>query len=142
MSDRNEDLTPVEILALSRVFDPRKGRAKAVREEIEPGEYEFDFNVHIEGVMTVREDYTSRIVAKAHPWTLLMLLADKVNEATLNSLVRQSVGIDKNDPRVKEFKERVSKAIQEIKDPTTTECKGRVQAKATVQPVGKSIIAA
>lgn len=142
MPDNNEALSPVEILALSRAFDPRKGRAKAVRSEVDSGEYDFDFTVNVKGHMVVRDDYTSRIVAKAHPWTLLMLLADKVNEGKLDKLVKQAAAIDSNDPRVKEFKERVSAAMQKIKAPTETKCKGGVKAEAVVQPVGKPIIAA
>lgn len=138
----NADLTAIEMLALSRLFDPRTNRGKDVREQVPAGRHDFDFSVHVQGHMVVRDDYTSKIVAKAQPWTLLMLLADKVNEATLNKLVRESVTIDRNDPRVEEFKARVNEAMAEIKAPTETECKGKVQTEAIVTPVGKSTQAA
>lgn len=141
MSD-NDTLSPVEMLALSRLFDPRTDRGKRVREEVSAGRHDFDFQIRVQGHMDVREDYTSRIVAKAQPWTLLMLLADKVNANTLNALVRQAAEIDKNDPRIEEFKARVNEAMQEIKAPTETECKGSVKAEALVTPVGQSTRAA
>jgi len=92
--------------------------------------------------MVVREDYTSHIVGKAQPWTLLMLLADKVNATTLAKLVREAEAIEASDPRVTQFKERVHEAMQQIKKPTETECKGSVKTEAVVQPVGKPTIAA
>jgi len=137
-----EALSSIEMLALSRLFDKSTSRGKSIREEVEPGEYEFDFTINVQGRMVIREDYKSRIVAKAQPWTLLMLLADKVNEAKLSKLVAQAAEIDKSDDRVAEFKERVNSAMQEIKAPTETRCKGTVKADAVVQPVGKTVHAA
>jgi hypothetical protein len=134
-----DDLTPIEKLALSRLFDPRTKVAKIAREEVEPGEYSIDRTIHFTAEVTVLEDYTSHIVAKAQPWILFMLLAEKVNDAKLKALVKEALNIDKDSDRVKEFKARVGQAVQELKAPTKTECKGKVQATCLVTPVGKTI---
>ena len=128
------DLTPLEIVALSRLFDPRAKQAKTTRAEVEPGDYDIDVTVRVQGKLTVASDYESHIVAKADPWALLAVALDKLNGVSVDKLVSEAEQIAK--ARVIAVKKDTKTAMDRIKGKTITPCKGKVSAKLVATPLG------
>ena len=106
-------------------------QAKDVRDELQPGEYILDEEItfHLRGGLKVGEDYESRIVAKADPWTLLAAALSHLNGVTVASLVREALTADPE--LVKSIKDRAKVAMREVKAPTLTECRGKVTLVGT-----------
>lgn len=132
------ELTDIHILALSRLFDSRCKQSKEARQEIEPGEYDIDMTVRVQGSLSVGEDYSQEIVAKADPWALLAVALDKLNGTTVEALVRDSGEIAKAE--VVKVKEQTKAAMEALKGRTETDCKGKVQASLTATPMGKTLV--
>lgn len=68
------ELSPVEVLALSKLTD-----AKSDRKKVEPGHYDVDFAVHVKGVLKVSLDSSARNKT-LKPEDVLAKLAEKYVE--------------------------------------------------------------
>jgi hypothetical protein len=110
-----------------------KFSAKGAREYVSAGAYPIDGYVHVKGQIKVGEDYESRVVAMANPWTLLTVAMSKLNDVTVASIVREAEQIE--DKAAKELKASANVAIQQIKAATLSPCKGKVTAKLTFDEV-------
>jgi hypothetical protein len=121
------EMNPVEALALKKVT-----ATKAQREEVSPGVHTGTFLAEISYELTVGEDYEQRIVAKADPWLLFATAMSKLNGVTVESIVREAMesGLD-----AKAVKKSASEAMQAVKEPTMTQCKGKVTGDVTVTPL-------
>lgn len=118
----NPNLTPVEILALSKLS------AGSSRADVTPGDYSGSVTVTVDYNLRVGEDYTQNIVGKAQPWDLLAIALSKLNGVTVESIVREALsGVDTT-----EVKAQAKAAMATVKGETSTECKGKVTGKATV----------
>jgi hypothetical protein len=132
-------------------------------ERLKPGTYQVEETVTltITGQVKVGENYEQRVVAKADPWKLLLVAMSKLNDVTMESLVRESLnGTLETDAVELEAKQAVGKvmsanekaeyerkvkqaelageAIKDIKEGTWTECKGKVTQKLNLQVVTAS----
>jgi hypothetical protein len=99
------------------------------RAGVEAGEYDVDFLVRVVGTLRVGDDYTSHIVSKADPWTLLAVALSHLNNKTIASIVKEAEDVKANDNRIEEIKNEVRKALAQVKKPTLTECRGPVTTK-------------
>lgn len=100
--------------------------AKDARDGLTVGKYAVSETVvlHVDGTVTVGEDYEQRIVLKADPWMLLQAALSHLNDVTVDSLVREALTAD---PKlVKSIKESAQEAMDIINAPTVTACKGKV----------------
>lgn len=116
------------ILALDKAVDSKL--KSDARENIEAGEYDVEFIAKIAGKLKVGEDYEQRIVAKANPWALVAILMSKVNNVTLQSVVRQALESGATGENVKTVAEA---AMADLKDVTVQTCKGKITAKLQIQ---------
>jgi len=107
------ELTDLQKIALSRLFDPRQKGSKKLSRELPDGTAEeVDIIVRVKG--TVKKGHSSdKIVTASVPvWKLLALALDKVNESTLEALVKQAIAGDIDESKVKD---RVNDAIDRLK---------------------------
>lgn len=81
----------------------------------------------VTGTVTVGEDYSQNIVAKADPWTLLAVALSHLNGQTIASITQEALSLDPK--MVKSIKKQAEDAIGSMKAPTLTECKGKVTTK-------------
>lgn len=112
---------------------------KALRIDIAPGAYK-DIIVELRvtvPVLNIGASYSQEIVAKAKPWDLLAVALSKLNGVTVESLVKEANGIDKKT--VTAITKRANEAMGKLKEPTKTECSGKITlpqgAKVTVSPI-------
>jgi len=110
----------------------------------------------VTGTVTVGKDYEQRLVAKADPWKLLLVAMSKLNDVTMESIVKEAeagtldtaavkleaekqVGVvwtakEKADfAKKKEQAELANLAIDTIKEGTWEPCKGKVTKKLNIQ---------
>jgi len=113
-----------KILAVNKVI--KKAAIDNAREGLTAGQYAVDFLVHIQGLLTIGEDYEQHIVAKAEPWLILAVALSKLNNVTLENLVEEAYS---GEIDVEEIKQRAQEALEVIKAPTLTICKGKVTTK-------------
>jgi hypothetical protein len=113
-----------KILAVNKVI--KKAAIDNAREGLTAGQYTVDFLVRIQGLLTIGEDYEQHIVAKAEPWLILAVALSKLNNVTLENLVEEAYS---GEIDVEEIKQRAQEALEVIKAPTLTICKGKVTTK-------------
>lgn len=102
-------------LALAKAFDEPANRPA-------PGEYHVDTLVRIIGSVRIGEDYQQAVTASI-PWQRLFEVAlSKLNNATLESIVREAVDGSESP----EIKKTVQNAVSKLKAGTIRECKGKV----------------
>jgi len=107
-----------------------------VKELIDAGEYDVDFTARFTGKITVGEDYGQQIVAKADPWKLLSVAMSKLNTITMASLVKDASTAEIN---TKVVKDSAQHAINAIKAPTLTVCKGKTTGEIEINVESASI---
>jgi hypothetical protein len=135
-----EGLPDICTLAASKAVTAKL--TKVARGNVEPGVHEVAFDVHVEGSVTIGQDFEQQVANKAQPWNLVTALLEE------NSRLRTSagdVGIDLNklmamaeamDPGlVKESKAKAEAAAAAIKASTLTPMNGKVTTKLTVTPL-------
>lgn len=97
-------MTPIEFLAISRLLNDNE--KKKVRNQIAPGDYSVNFNVHIEGEIKVEEDVEKRSTISV-PWTEAYALFRLVSIAGIDDLISQ---VESGSPITKSDLESVKKA--------------------------------
>jgi uncharacterized protein YbaP (TraB family) len=135
-----EGLANIETLAASKAVADKL--SKLAREGLEPGTYDVNFDVHIEGSITVGEDYEQRMVNKAQPWNIIAALLEenaRVAEAAgetgvdIAKLIKAAEAMDPG--LVKRAKEQAENAAASIKAATLSPAKGKVTTKLTATPI-------
>jgi len=119
------ELAPAEIVALNKVI--KAAEAKKASAELPVGNHDVDFTVRVTGSLKRGADYTSKIVAKADPWTLLAAALSHLNGVTVDSLVKEALTAD--PALIKSLKASAADAIGKVKGPTETACNGKVTTK-------------
>jgi len=135
-----EGMQNIETLAASKAIAAKF--AKTAREGVEPGTYDVNFDVHVEGTVTVGEDYEQRMVNKAQPWNIIAALLEE-NARVAEAAGETGINIDKiikaaeaMDPgMVKRAKEQAESAAASIKAATLSPAKGKVTTKLTATPI-------
>lgn len=127
------ELTDLEKIALSRLFDPRQKEPKKLSRGLADGtKGHVDIVVRVRGTVTKGHSKEQIVAASVPVWDLLTLALDKVNEATLESMIRKTIesGIDKEE--VKSVKDRVKEAVDRLKLTTKKSTSGSVRAALEV----------
>ena len=114
----------IETLTLAAAKAVDSASLKTARAAVGVGTYPVDFLVRITGSFKVGEDYEQRLVAKADPFALLAVALSKLNGVTLEALVREALEADPEE--IKEIKAQAAEAVQALKGPTMSPCKGKV----------------
>ena len=127
----------IEALAITKALTTKI--ASAARNGLEPGVHTVNFDAHIEGTITIGEDYEQRQVNKAKPWNLIYVLLEEVNKLRagagqagidINKLVAMAETVDPT--LVKTAQKQAETEAAAIKAATLTSCKGKVTADLTV----------
>lgn len=129
----------IEAIAIEKALATKV--AKAAREGVEPGTYNVSFDCHIEGSITVGQDYETRMPNKAKPWNLVTVLLAEVNTLRqaagqtgidLGKLVAMAETVDPN--LAKEAQAKAEEEAAAIKAATVGVAKGKVTTKLAVTP--------
>jgi len=124
-----EPMKPEEIVALSKAVSGSDAKKASVK--LDAGEYSVDFLVHIQGTLKKGEDFEQRIPGKAKPWMLLTAALSHLNGVTVESLVKEAV--DADPELVKSIKKQAEEAAESMKEPTVTQCTGKVTTKVIAE---------
>jgi hypothetical protein len=118
-------MNALTIAALAKAFTDQ---AKIGRESLRVGKgqtVDETVTVRVTASVTVGEDYTQKIVAKADPWLLLSVALSHLNGKTIDSIVKEAVN---HDPAMlAATKEKAAEAIAKMVASTETACKGAVK---------------
>ena len=109
--------TPEQIAAINKA---------AKMPKLDPGEYNVNFMAHFVGNIRKGEDYRQRLPVKADPWSLLAVAFSKMNSNTVNSIVRESLRVDRDYKD--QIKAEANASIASIVEPTVTDCNGKTTA--------------
>ena len=90
-----------------------------------------DFQTRIIGTLKRGEPYEKTVAAKINPWKLLAKALSKLNSATIDSIVRDSLSV--SDDEAGAVKGVAEKAIKEMIAATSTEMPGNVTASLIVE---------
>ena len=104
---------------------------KASNSDLEPGSYPVDVTIRIRATVTKAPDEVARQPQKVNVWNLLALVANKVNQTTLDACIREAIEThqsgDDLDPEVKKYVEdafeRLGTATTSLRSGKTT-CRG------------------
>jgi hypothetical protein len=133
-------MDPALVLALTKAVSAKI--TKTARGELTPGKHTVSGDVHIEGTLTVGEDYEQRVVNKAKPWNLVYVLLEQYNKLAaatdqagidISKLVQMAEAVDPS--LVKAAKQQAETEAAAIKAATLTPCKGKVTTDLTVTPL-------
>lgn len=99
---------------------------KLIVKEVAPGDYPIDCVIRLRGGLKKGLPYKQRIAAAADPWKLLALALSKLNNTSIDALVRESANL----PAIGEedLKTKAKQAIEQIVASTDREIEGRITA--------------
>jgi hypothetical protein len=118
-------MNPTILLALAKGID-----TDSARDLVAPGTYEIDETVRVTGTVRVGDDYQQRLVAKADPWKLLACALSKLNNVSIEALVREAETFDTEATKL-----AAKTAIEALKEATYTTVRGKVTSLIAVEPV-------
>lgn len=119
-------LSPIELLALSKLTADAQTRAA-----VAPGEYEGTVDVSVDYKLKVGEDYEQAQVQNV-PWQkVVMVLLSKVNDTTLEAVLREALTGDLDD---KQIKAQAKAAMATIMGSVMQDHKGKVNGHVVAAP--------
>lgn len=89
-----------------------------------PGQHLIDCRVHLRGVLKKGEAFRTKVPAAANPWKILALALSKLNQTTIDSVVRDALEVP--DEEAEAVKAAASEAIEKIVASTERESSGRI----------------
>lgn len=117
------DLTELAArLATAKAIDDKAYRSLSSR--LSPGIYPINATVVLVGGIKKGEPFKQRIAAAANPWTILAKALSKLNGATIESLVEESLAV--GDEEATAIKAAADAALQRIKDATERDVSGKL----------------
>lgn len=112
--------------------------AKEASKGLNPGTYQVDAVVRIIGTFTKGKDYETLVPSKI-PWPVLCaLLASKLNQTTLDSVMAEFGGALGSGDLAKlgeGIKEKAQAVVNEVKGQTRTTATGKIKASLVAEPV-------
>lgn len=97
---------------------------KALAPQLDPGEYPIRFQVEILGTLKKGKPFTQRIAARANPWAIAAYALSRLNGASIEAVVRDSLSMTKEEQDA--VKAKADQALQRIIDATEATMDGRV----------------
>jgi hypothetical protein len=125
--------TKTGIEALNGNSDIAKAIGKAMNLPV--GEHRIFANITVDATVKIGESYEQEIWQSAEPMALLAIMADKLNEATLNKVISEYTEalkagtLDEHKAKSAGLKDRVTEAIRTVKGPTKKTCAGKTTFK-------------
>jgi Glu-tRNA(Gln) amidotransferase subunit E-like FAD-binding protein len=124
--------------AIGKVLKPKQ--VSEASSKLSSGMYEIDEIVRLTGTITKGEDYEQTVAMSVPVWKLLAVTLSKLNNETVDSIVRKADEI--SDEQEKEIKEKAQEALTKIKGKAKKVCAGKVTtdlAIEIVQSVGDKV---
>lgn len=115
----------IEELAAYRAAKPLYDAAKS---RLSSGEYEVDTRIRLIGVVKKGEPYMTKVAMRADPWKLLAVALSKLNNVTMETIVRESLAEDSTI-----VKAAADEAIARIVAATESEVDGRITGKVIME---------
>ncbi len=104
---------------------------KSLVSDLAPGKYVIDADLHLHGTVTRGEDF-EKVLSNKVKWTLLAaILASKVNDATLDSVIDTYIQADQDGTLKdleKQIKDRVQIRLDEVKGMQKAIVNGQVRS--------------
>lgn len=115
----------VVALALAKLYN--KDRADDVRSRVEPGVYEIDATIKLEGRLTVHKDHMAENHQRLNPLLLIAILLDGVPRQVRNARIREAVGrlAAGETPDISEIKAETEEAVRVLMEATSEPRKGK-----------------
>lgn len=88
------------------------------------GQHLIDVRVHLQGALKKGEPFMTKVPAAANPWKLLARALSKLNQASIESIVREA--LETTDEESDAVKTAASEAIERIVAGTERESQGRI----------------
>jgi ElaB/YqjD/DUF883 family membrane-anchored ribosome-binding protein len=144
MAQREKNMTKqgtsdVAMLVIAKAVKDKV--ADKAREGVSPAEYNVDLTLRIQGTIRKAEDYTKDIPHKIR-WDLLVaVLASKVNDETLASVLRDyaKVGDDEGKALTSQVKGKVEATIAELKGTTRQVVNGPITTDLAVEVLAEKV---
>lgn len=133
MTATTKNLTPVQLVALSKAVSDSKGRKAG--EDVPTGEYNVDFTVHVKGGVKRGEDYDAVIAQRAAPWKLLAVALNHLNGVTVRDIVREAENGAVSEEAQSALKDTVKEALRDIKGEVIGRNRGKLTAAIVVELV-------
>ena len=130
------NLSNEDMVALSKAL-----KTKAVSEAVSnmlAGEYKIDAIVRLQGDLKLGEAYTQDFVQLSKPWDLLATALSKLNDETVESIVRESFSVDPKS--VTELKSKAKEAIKRLKGTSKKLANGKVTTDLSVTYISKASV--
>ena len=115
-------MTTIEKIATAKAI--KDTDFKLLSEQLAPGIYVVDTVIHLTGTVKKGEPFETAVAAAANPWRLLAKALSKLNSATIESLVRESLEV--SDEEETEVKDQAKKAIEALVAKTPRTQSGRI----------------
>jgi len=106
--------------------------------DLEAGVHIIDTTVRVRGIVNKGEDYEQVQHMKVDQWGMIAVLLSKVNGATIESVVREVNGIDKDT--ITRIKLEAQKAMDKVKAPATVTTAGKVTTDLTFEDCNNAFI--
>jgi hypothetical protein len=106
---------------------------KKASDELQAGTYQVDQIVRVRGTVTKGEDYEQIVHMTIPHWKIISVLFSKVNDATMESVIREAVGLSSEDET--KIKAAAQAAAETVKASGKKMVAGKVTTKLTFEPV-------
>ena len=130
------NLSNEDMVALSKAL-----KTKVVTEAVSnmlAGEYKIDAIVRLQGDLKLGESYEQDFVQLSKPWDLLATALSKLNDETIDSIVRESFSVDPKS--ITELKSKAKEAIKRLKGTSKKVANGKVTTDLSVTYISKASV--
>ncbi|MFZ9218861.1 MAG: hypothetical protein ACO23F_05740 [Candidatus Limnocylindrus sp.] len=116
------DTTTIRKIATAKAVSDKD--YKSASEQLGSGIYTVDTTIRLIGTLKKGEPYKTSVAAAVNPWKLLRAALSKLNNATIESLVRES--LEGNDEETAAVKGAAERALAELVASTERTVSGRI----------------
>jgi hypothetical protein len=99
--------------------------------ELEVGQHIVDCSVRLRGALKKGAPFRSKVAAAANPWRLLAVALSKLNSASVETIVKES--LSGGDEEASAVKAAADEAIQRIVAATERESSGRITGEVVLE---------
>ena len=101
-------LNAAETAAVAKAINDKELKSARAAFDKEGEHFEVDFTVHIQGTLDIGAEVETTQINTIQPLKLLMVALNKLNGATLKSIIDQAMAIDDKDTEFIEIKKNVA----------------------------------
>ena len=131
----SDNLDAAQVAAIAKAINAKELTSARAAFDAEGEDFQIDMTVRLFGSLSVGAEVETTQINKIQPLKLLLVALNKLNGATLNSIIEQALEIDDKDDNFVALKKSVSTEWERVAGSTRQMRSGAIKFIGTVEEV-------